>query len=310
LNILLTGGAGFIGSHIADALIARGHDVFILDNLSTGKKENLNPNAVFIEGNIRDADLVGYIFSKYSFDVVNHHAAQIDVRKSVADPANDASINIIGSLNLLEASRRHNIKRFVFASTGGAIYGEQDYFPADELHPLRPESPYGVTKRAIELYLHYYEKVHGLKYTIFRYANVYGPRQDPFGDAGVVAIFCNALLSNKQAYIYGDGKQTRDYVFVGDLVRAHLLALEKETGCDIYNIGTAIETDVNTLFLHLSELSGNAANIPDYAPPRPGEQKRSVCSYQKIKHELGWEPKTLLREGLQQTLDFFRNTIG
>lgn len=310
MNILLTGGAGFIASHIADALLGAEHDVFILDDLSTGKRENLNPNAVFIEGNIRDAELVNDIFSKYPIDIVNHHAAQIDVRKSVDDPANDASINIIGSLNLLEASRRHNVKRFIFASTGGAIYGEQDYFPADELHPLRPESPYGVTKRAIELYLHYYRKVHGLQYTIFRYANVYGPRQDPLGDAGVVAIFCNALLNNKQAYIYGDGRQTRDYVFVGDLVRAHLQALEKETASAIYNIGTGIETDVNTLFLHLSELSGNAASIPEYAPPRPGEQKRSVCSYQKIKQYLGWEPHMLLREGLEQTLDFFRNTIG
>lgn len=305
MNILVTGGAGFIGSHIADSFILAGHHVVILDNLSSGKRDNINPKATFIEGDIRDAELVEKVFRENAIDVVDHHAAQIDVRKSVTDPSNDANINILGSLNLLEASRRHNVKRFIFASTGGAIYGEQDYFPADELHPTRPESPYGITKRSVELYLHYYNKVHGMDYTIFRYSNVYGPRQDPHGEAGVVAIFSNALLADKQAIVFGDGKQTRDYVFISDLVRAHLLAIENESGSNTYNIATGIETDVNTLFATLANEAGKDAT-PRYDEARPGELLRSVCSYQKATKALGWQPETNITEGLSRTFDFFR----
>ncbi|HEY6171618.1 MAG TPA: NAD-dependent epimerase/dehydratase family protein [Candidatus Kapabacteria bacterium] len=305
MNILVTGGAGFIGSHIADSFLSAGHHVVILDNLSSGKRENINPKATFIEGDIRDGELVEKIFHENAIDVVDHHAAQIDVRKSVTDPSNDANINILGSLNLLEASRRHNIKRFIFASTGGAIYGEQDYFPADELHPTRPESPYGITKRSVELYLHYYNKVHGLDHTIFRYTNVYGPRQDPHGEAGVVAIFSNALLAGKQAMIFGDGKQTRDYVFISDLVRAHLLAIENESGSNTYNIATGIETDVNTLFTILANEAGKEST-PRYDEARPGELLRSVCTSEKIAKALGWQPETNITEGLSRTFDFFR----
>lgn len=305
LNILVTGGAGFIGSHIVDSFILAGHHVIILDNLSSGKLTNINPKATFIEGDICDAKLVEKVFLENAIDIVNHHAAQIDVRKSVIDPSNDANINILGSLNLLEASRRHNVKRFIFASTGGAIYGEQDYFPADELHPTRPESPYGITKRSVELYLHYYNKVHGLDHTIFRYTNVYGPRQDPHGEAGVVAIFSNALLAGKQAIIFGDGKQTRDYVYIADLVRAHLLAIENESGSNTYNIATGIETDVNTLFTILANEAGKDAK-PRYDEARPGELLRSVCSCQKAAKALGWQPETNIAEGLSRTFDFFR----
>ncbi|MEP7235752.1 MAG: NAD-dependent epimerase/dehydratase family protein [Ignavibacteriota bacterium] len=306
MKILITGGAGFIGSHIADAFIKAGHEVVVLDDLSSGRRENLNPQAHFINGDIGDGELLGRIFAEHQFDIVNHHAAQMDVRKSVADPLFDAKINIVGSLGLLEASRKHGVARFIFASTGGAIYGEQDYFPADEKHPTRPESPYGIAKRSVELYLAYYQKVHGLKHTIFRYANVYGPRQDPHGEAGVVSIFSNALLDGKECTIYGDGTQTRDYVYVGDVVRAHLLAVEKDPASVTLNISTAIETDVNELFAQLSAIISSADAKPKYAEPRKGEQKRSVCSNDKAGEILGWKPTISLKDGLAMTVDYFR----
>jgi len=306
MKILITGGAGFIGSHVADAFIAEGHSVVVLDNLSSGKKANINQKVQFIEGDIRDRNLIERIFKKNNFDAVNHHAAQMDVRKSVEDPVFDAETNILGSINLLEASVKYSVKHFIFASTGGAIYGEQDYFPADENHPTRPESPYGIAKRSVELYIDYYKKVHGLNYTIFRYANVYGPRQDPHGEAGVVSIFANALLENKTCMIFGDGKQTRDYVFVRDVVRAHLLALNKNGGSETFNISTGIETDVNTLFSMLSIITGNRAT-PNYAEARKGEQKRSVCSFAKAEKMLGWKPETSIEDGLNKTVEYFKN---
>ncbi len=309
MKILVTGGAGFIGSHIADAFIEAGHSVTILDDLSSGKERNLNPKAEFIKGSITDVALVEQLFSSHGFDVVDHHAAQIDVRKSVADPSADATINILGSINLLEASRKHGVKHFIFASTGGAIYGEQDYFPADENHPTRPESPYGTAKRSVELYMGYYKKIYGLEHTIFRYANVYGPRQDPHGEAGVVAIFCSALIEGKQAYIFGDGKQTRDYVYVGDLVKAHLIAISKGPSSETFNIGTGIETDVNELFSELSKALTNGAATAVYAPARLGEQQRSVCDPRKAKKLLGWEPTISLAAGLQATASFFSTLL-
>lgn len=308
MNILVTGGAGFIGSHLGDSFIRAGHTVIILDNLSSGKRENINPQATFIEGDVCDTKLVNEIFTEHTIDIVNHHAAQIDVRKSVTDPLYDANTNILGSINLLQASHKHNIKRFIFASTGGAIYGEQDYFPADEEHPIRPESPYGITKRSVELYLHYFHKVHGIDYTIFRYSNVYGPRQDPHGEAGVVAIFSNALLAGKQVVIFGDGKQTRDYVYISDLVRAHLLAIESERGSHTYNIATGVETDVNTLFAILSEKSGKQSPAK-YESARAGELLRSVCNAGKAALKLGWKPETTLAEGLSQTFDYFKENV-
>ncbi|HZY10966.1 MAG TPA: NAD-dependent epimerase/dehydratase family protein, partial [Bacteroidota bacterium] len=224
MNILVTGGAGFIGSHVADACISSGHSVFIIDDLSMGKREYLNSNAKFLKMDIRD-EKVREVFQKEKFDVLIHHAAQMDVRKSVDDPLFDASVNIVGTLNLLENCRSSGVRKFIFASTGGAIYGEQDYFPADETHPVRPCSPYGVSKLSIEKYLNYYHVVYGLNYICLRYANVYGPRQNPHGEAGVVAIFTSKMLSGDQPVINGNGKQTRDYVYVEDVVRANLSAL-------------------------------------------------------------------------------------
>jgi len=311
MKILVTGAAGFIASHITDAFIDRGHEVVILDNLSSGKMENVNPQATFIEGDITDQKLIRQLFNEHSFDVINHHAAQLDVRKSVADPVFDCTTNIIGTLNLLEAAREQGVlKRFMFASTGGAIYGEQEYFPADEKHPTNPISPYGVTKRSVELYLHYYKEVYGMEYTSFRYTNVYGPRQNAHGEAGVVAIFINKLLSGEQPIINGDGKQTRDYVYVGDLVRAHLLVLEKLQGSRIYNIATGIETDVNQIFEILSEHTTGGKVKAEHGPAKAGEQKRSVCSYKLIESELGWKPEVELHEGLRETVHSFQAAVA
>jgi len=292
---------------VADAFIARGDEVVVLDNLSSGTMDNLNPRARFVEGDVTDAALVTSLFREHRFDIVNHHAAQLDVRKSVADPVFDCEQNIIGSLNLLEAAKEMGgLKRFMLASTGGAIYGEQDYFPADEQHPTRPISPYGVAKRSIELYLHYYREVHGIEYVSFRYTNVYGPRQSPHGEAGVVAIFAEKLLNGEEPVINGDGKQTRDYVYVGDLVRAHMLSLDKLKGSDIFNISTGIETDVNKIFEILSEhISGGKAEAK-HGPAKAGEQQRSVCSYKHAEEVLEWRPEVSLRDGLRETVEFFK----
>jgi UDP-glucose 4-epimerase len=311
MKVLVTGAAGFIGSHVSDAFIERGHDVFILDNLTSGKIENLNPRATFIQGDITDKRLVESLFKEHKFEIVNHHAAQLDVRKSVADPIFDANQNIIGTLTLLEAARESgSLKRFMFASTGGAIYGEQDYFPADEKHPARPISPYGITKRSVELYLHYYKEIYGMDYTSFRYTNVYGPRQNAHGEAGVVAIFINKLLAGEQATIHGTGGQTRDYVYVGDVVRAHMLAVEKMTGSDIFNVSTGKETDVNQIFTILSQHKTGGEAKAHHGPAKAGEQMRSVCSYDHIKQALGWEPKVDLAQGLQETVASFQAQVA
>jgi len=307
LKVLVTGGAGFIASHIADAFINRGDSVVVLDNLISGDLANLNPKAEFVEGDITDSSLVNRLFKEHKFDIVNHHAAQLDLRKSVADPVFDCTQNIIGSLNLLEATKNHTkLKLFMFASTGGAIYGEQDYFPADEKHPTRPMSPYGVAKRSIELYLDYYRQVQGINYVAFRYTNVYGPRQSPHGEAGVVAIFAEKLLEGKPAIINGDGKQTRDYVYVGDVVRAHMLALDKLKGSDIINISTATETDVNEIFAILSKHITGGKATAEHGPAKAGEQQRSVCAYGHAEEVLGWKPQMQLMDGLLETVEFFK----
>lgn len=302
MRIIVTGGAGFIGSNVVDGYVKEGHDCLIIDDLSTGKIKNINPKAEFCKISILDAG-IEEIFVRFKPDVVNHHAAQMDVRRSVADPVFDANTNIIGMLNLLENCKRHGVRKFVFASTGGAIYGEQERFPADEGHPTRPLSPYGVSKLAGEKYLYYYKANFNIDYCILRYANVYGPRQDPHGEAGVVAIFIQKLIKGEQPVINGDGKQTRDFVFVKDVADANIKAiLFNESG--IFNIGTGIETNINCLFHELVKLTDiNCKEV--HAPQKEGEQRRSVIDGAKAKKVFGWTPKVLFNEGLRETVEYF-----
>ena len=304
MKALVTGGAGFIASHIVDALVEDGHQVAIIDNFISGQRENLNPRAELHELDIRD-EKVEEVFKSFCPDILIHQAAQLDVRASVADPGFDADVNIIGSLRLLENCRRYKIRKVLFASTGGAVYGEQDYFPADEKHPLRPISPYGIAKLSVEKYLYYYHVVYGLPFTALRYTNVYGPRQNSHGEAGVVAIFCERMFSGKTPIIYGTGKQTRDYVFVGDVVRANLLAMKSEFSGAI-NIGTSIETDVNTIFSILRDQIAPGIE-PTRGEAKKGEQLRSVVDNKKAESILGWKPEVNLKEGLAKTTDFFRD---
>jgi len=304
MKVLVTGGAGFIGSHTQDQLILSGYDVVVVDNLSTGFSKNINPKAKFYQTDIQDKTAIAEIFAAERPDAVFHFAAQMDVRRSVADPFYDANVNIIGTLNLLENAVKNKVKRFIFVSTGGAVYGEQDYFPADENHPLNPLSPYGVGKLAVEKYLHFYKNTYGLNYFIVRYANVYGPRQNPFGEAGVVAIFCDKMLKKEQPFINGNGLQTRDYVYVKDVVAANLLAVECSV-CDVVNIGTGIETNVVELFLELRKLVGsNCEEL--HKEQAQGEQLRSVIDNSKAGRILGWQPKYTLETGLAETVDFFK----
>lgn len=306
MKILVTGGAGFIASHITDCYLDAGHDVVVLDNLSTGKVENVPSRAQFFCMDIRDPE-IEELFETNDFDVVNHHAAQMDVRKSVEDPIFDAEVNAIGTLNLLQNCVKHNVGKFILASTGGAIYGEQDYFPADENHPTHPYSPYGITKLICEKYLFFYNLNYNLKYIALRYSNVYGPRQNPHGEAGVVAIFCSKLLNGEQAIINGDGKQTRDYVNVGDVVSANLLALEHPES-DIFNVGTGKETTVNEIYSLINEALGSPADA-QHGPAKEGEQFRSVIEHNKAFQILGWTPKVELGDGLKKTVEFFSNQM-
>ena len=345
MKILVTGGAGFIGSHIVDVYIQGGHEVWVVDDLSGGKREQVNPHARFVRMDLCSPDLKD-VFAEGRFDCVNHHAAQVDARASIMNPGRDAALNIGGTLNLLEAMRAASVPCAIFASTGGAIYGGQGQFPSSEQHPTIPLSPYGVAKRAIEQYLEYYHRVHALKYIALRYAKVYGPRQDPERGFGVVAIFCGRILSGQQLIIYGNGQQTRDYVYVQDVARANLLALkyltrslesvestqpvasvESQHGMHtvsrpnnpnglnklngpkrlngVFNIGTGIETSVNALTAMLLESADIDCPVV-YQSARPGEQTRSVIDPSLAKLVLGWEPLISLAEGLDQTLAWFR----
>jgi UDP-glucose 4-epimerase len=304
MNILVTGGAGFIGSSIADAYINAGHSVIIIDNMSTGVRDFINKKAVFYEMDIRSPE-ISEVFKKHSIEIVNHHAAQIDLRKSVENPFLDIETNVIGSVNLIENALRNGVKKVIFASTGGAIYGEHDYFPADEEHPARPYAPYGINKLTIEKYLFYYNHVFGLDYVVFRYANIYGPRQNPHGECGVIAIFTEKILKKVEPLINGDGEQTRDYVYIDDVVNANVLALQTLKP-SLYNIGTSVETSVNYIFRKLNEYAGT--NFSEkHGPPKKGEQLRSVLSYKKIEQELGWKPAVNMEEGLKKTVDYFKN---
>jgi len=303
LKILITGGAGFIGSHISDLLIENGFEVCIIDDLSSGKIENVNPEAIFYECDIRDEKLFE-IFKKEKPQIIIHNAAQMSVGRSVEDPLNDASINIIGGLNVLEACRQLKVWKIIFASSGGVVYGEQQYFPADENHPTKPICPYGVAKLSFEKYLFYYNYIFGIKYICLRYSNVYGPRQDPDGEAGVVAIFSKKLINNEQPVINGDGKQTRDYVFVNDVAVANLLAIKNDYIGEI-NIGTGIETDVNNIFKILKQTAGLKDLKEVYGPSKEGEQKRSSLSFEKAQSILGWKPGMVLKKGLAETYEWF-----
>ena len=306
MRILVSGGAGFIGSHTVDALVADGgHEVSVIDDLSAGKREQVNSRARFHQADIRDAAAVRGVIERERPEVLVHLAAQMDVRRSVADPAFDAQVNLVGFLNLMEAGREHGLRRVVFSSTGGAIYGEQESFPCDENHPLRPVSPYGVAKLATEKYLFFYHAQYGIDYVALRYANVYGPRQDPHGEAGVVAIFCGRMLEDRPVTIYGDGGQTRDYVFVADVVRANMAAVASNVS-GAFNVGTGVETDVNQLYAALARIAGTG-RAPDFGPPRAGEQRRSVILPARAANELRWRPQVELSDGLAQTLRFFRD---
>lgn len=303
LKILVTGGAGFIGSHVVDALLEAGHEVVIVDDLSTGRVSNINPRARFYRMDIRDPHL-SEVFEQERFDIVNHHAAQMDVRKSVADPLFDADVNIRGSLNLLECARKSGVRKIVYISTGGAVYGEPEYLPCDEAHPVNPICPYGASKHTVEHYLYMYRVLYGLAYAVLRYPNVYGPRQDPNGEAGVVAIFIGQMLARKQPTIFGSGEQERDFVYVGDCARANLLAMEDHVQ-GIFNIGSGRGTTINQIYALLSEITGYR-RPPVYGPPRAGETFRIFLDATKARREMGWAPQVSLEEGLRWTVEYFR----
>ncbi len=305
MKILVTGGAGFIGSHIADSLIKEGHKVVILDNLYSGKRENINQKAQFIKMDIRDKD-VRDVFKDNKFNAVFHLAAQMDVRKSVENPVLDADINILGGINLLENSIKNDVKKFVFASSGGVMYGEcPDRYPTEAEYP-NPLCPYGDSKLALEFYLNFYQVNYGLESAVLRFGNVYGPRQDPYGEAGVVAIFSGRMLKDEEIYIFGDGKQVRDYVYVGDVVRANIKALNGGRG--VYNIGTGKSESVNELFDILKEITGYEKE-PVYKDARPGELRVSRLGVKKAEEKLGWKAEVRFRKGLKDTVDYFRGKL-
>jgi UDP-glucose 4-epimerase len=303
-KILITGGAGFIGSHVADGYLALGHDVVVVDDLSTGHRVNVPERVRFYQADLTEEGELARILEVERPDVVNHHAAQKSVRVSVEDPAEDARINVIGSLRLLELSRRQGVKKVVFISTGGAIYGEATQIPTPEEYPAWPVSPYGIAKLSVEHYLFYYADQFGLPYTVLRYANVYGPRQDPHGEAGVVAIFVERLLAGQECTLYGDGEQTRDYIYVGDLVRANVAALKDDVR-GTFNIGTGVETSVNALYRELLSVMG-LDRPARYAPRRAGEQQRSAVDITKAERKMSWRPEISLHDGLARTVEYFR----
>ena len=305
VSVLVTGGAGFIGSHVVDLLVEQGYDIAVIDDLSHGFRQYVNPRASFHKVDICERKALDDVFKKEKPDYVIHQAAHIDVRKSLLDPGRDAQINIVGSVNLLECCQRHNIKKFVFASTGGAIYGEPKNLPAKEATPEMPMSPYGVSKLAFEKYLNMYNRLYGLDYVSLRYANVYGPRQDPLGEAGVIAIFTRQLLEGGKPQINGDGKQTRDFVYVGDVAKANLKALKNKTEHKIFNIGTGAQTSVNEIYSILSKKTGSETKA-NHVNEIQGEVRNISLDYALARKELGWKPQTKLESGLEQTMKWFQ----
>jgi UDP-glucose 4-epimerase len=306
MKVLVTGGAGFIGSHLVDALIRRRYQVVVVDNLSTGRPENINPAATFYQVDIYNSELER-IFEKERPEIVYHQAAQTVIQKSMEDPVFDANQNILGSLNLVLQCLRFGVKKIVYASSAG-IYGEPKYCPVDENHPVTPISYYGISKHTVEHYLHLSHLENLLSYTVLRYSNVYGPRQSPKGEAGVVAIFTRQMLQGESPTIFGKGDKTRDYVYVADVVMANLLAMERD-GNGVYNIGTGVETSDQEMFNLLAELTGYQNN-PHYVPVRKGEIYKICLDSSKAQKEFGWQPRFLLREGLRETVNYYRSVLG
>ena len=306
MKVLVTGGAGFIGSHIVDAYCELGHEVVALDDLSTGHAENVNPAARLIRMDVRDP-AVDRLFAVERFEVVNHQAARGNVRASIEDPIVYAEVNVVGGVKLLESSRKHGVRKFIYASTGGCVYGEPRYLPSDEAHPIAPRDPYGASKASFELYLPVFAHIWGLSYTIFRYPNVYGPRQDPFGEAGVVSIFLGQMFQGEQPIINGTGEQERDYVFVTDVAQANIIALERGDN-DAFNVGWGKGTSVNSIFRSLCDIVGRPINEV-HGPPKVGEVQRSCLDSSKAASKLGWSPQVKLDEGLRSTADFVRGRI-
>ncbi|MGZ8833585.1 MAG: NAD-dependent epimerase/dehydratase family protein [Thermoanaerobaculia bacterium] len=301
-TVVVTGGAGFIGSHIADAYADRGWRVVVIDNLTTGDRGNVNPRAELHVADVRDS---AAIIAKVRPDLISHHAAQVDVRKSVADPAEDAEINVVGSLRLLQAAVDARVKRFIFASSGGAIYGEPVSAPQTEEHVLRPMAPYGCAKLAVEQYMNYFREVQGLSTVALRYANVYGPRQSWRGEAGVVAIFADRMLRGEPVTINGRGDQTRDFVYVGDVVAANMAVSERDDLSGAFNVGTGVETSINELHDAMARLTGTSARA-EHAPAKAGEQLRSVLDGAKLRKLAALAGPVAIGDGLPGTIDFFR----
>lgn len=304
MKVLVTGGAGFIGSHVVDAALAAGHSVAVVDDLSTGKQSNADTRARFYLADIRDPDALAEVFDEEQPEAVLHQAARANVRESMEKPALYADVNVLGSINLLEQARRTGVKRFVYASTGGAAYGEASSLPVKEDHPINPLDPYGASKHAVEHYLYLYYQNYKLSYTVLRYPNVYGPRQDPLGEAGVIAIFTGKMLRGERPTINGTGEQERDFVYVGDVARANLLAMNDDKS-EIYNIGSGVGTNINTIYKELQDLIKLTSDAP-HGPPKLGEVYKIYLDASRAKQELGWEPQVSLADGLRKTVDYFR----
>ncbi len=307
-RVLVTGGAGFIGSHVVDALIALGRDVAVLDDLATGSRANLNPNARFYQGGVTDSEVLERAFREVAPRWVSHHAAQISVTQSVEDPVADAETNVLGSLMVLEACRRHGVEHLTFASTGGALYGDPKMVPCDESAPVSPKAPYGAAKHAVETYLDVYRSTWGFKSAVLRYGNVYGPRQSPRGEAGVIAIFANRMLQSQQPTIFGDGDQARDFVYVADVVQANLIAMERHLD-GVFNVGSGTATSVNTVVEVLRRQCGYAGAIT-HAPERPGEARRIALDSGRFAEATGWCPSVSFEEGVRATVDYLRRAVA
>jgi UDP-glucose 4-epimerase len=305
-KILVTGGAGFIGSHVVDLFVSHGYEVVIVDDLSTGRASNLNPAAKFYQMDIRDPK-IREVFEVERPDFISHHAAQMDVRRSVAQPLFDADVNILGSINLIECAKEFSVKHFVYISTGGAVYGEPETLPCDEMHPINPICQYGASKHTVEHYLYMYNVNYGLQYTVLRYPNVFGPRQDPHGEAGVVAIFTGKMLDNEPVTINGDGEQTRDFVFVRDCARANFLAVTVDHAPGIYNIGWGCPTSINEIFTNLAKITSYTHPV-SYGPAKVGETRHIYLDASKANRDLGWSATLSLEEGLRETVEYFRTS--